>query len=251
MSATSGSVTSRSRPKTALLLGLGLVLMFTLLALGTWQVQRLYWKEGLLQTIDQRTHAAPVPLAEVEKRFAATGDVDYTPVTVTGTFLYRGERHFFATWEGQSGFDVFTPLHLEDGRFVLINRGFVPYDLKDAAKRPQSQLAGQVTVTGLARNPLPAKPSMMLPDNDLHKNIFYWKDRDAMAASAGLPAGAGLVPFFVDADATPNPGGLPVGGVTVIDLPNSHLQYAVTWYGLAAALAGVLIFRLRRPVKQD
>lgn len=251
MSAASGSVTSRSRPKTALLLGLGLVLMFTLLALGTWQVQRLYWKEGLLQTIDQRTHAAPVPLAEVEKRFAATGDVDYTPVTVTGTFLYRGERHFFATWEGQSGFDVFTPLHLEDGRFVLINRGFVPYDLKDAAKRPQSQLAGQVTVTGLARNPLPAKPSMMLPDNDLHKNIFYWKDRDAMAASAGLPAGAGLVPFFVDADATPNPGGLPVGGVTVIDLPNSHLQYAVTWYGLAAALAGVLIFRLRRPVKQD
>lgn len=251
MSATSGSVTSRSRPKTALLVVLGLVLLFTLLALGTWQVQRLYWKEGLLQTIDQRTHAAPVPLGEVEKRFAATGDVDYTPVTVTGTFLHRGERHFFATWEGQSGFDVFTPLHLEDGRFVLINRGFVPYDLKDAAKRPQSQLAGQVTVTGLARNPLPAKPSMMLPDNDPHKNIFYWKDRAAMAASAGLLAGAGLVPFFVDADATPNPGGLPVGGVTVIDLPNSHLQYAVTWYGLAAALAGVLIFRLRRPVKQD
>ncbi|WP_292163943.1 SURF1 family protein [Mesorhizobium sp.] len=251
MSATSGSVASRSRPKTALLLGLGLVLLFTLLALGTWQVQRLYWKEGLLRTIDQRTHSVPVPLAEVEKRFAATGDVDYTPVTMTGTFLHRGERHFFATWEGQSGFDVFTPLHLEDGRFVLINRGFVPYDLKDAAKRPQSQLAGQVTVTGLARNPLPAKPSMMLPDNDPKKNIFYWKDRDAMAASAGLPAGAGLVPFFVDADATSNPGGLPVGGVTVIDLPNSHLQYAVTWYGLAVALAGVLIFRLRRPPKED
>ncbi|WP_189644283.1 SURF1 family protein [Mesorhizobium sp. M9A.F.Ca.ET.002.03.1.2] len=249
MSATSGSVASRSRPKTALLLGLGLVLLFTLLALGTWQVQRLYWKEGLLQTIDQRTHSAPVPLAEVEKRFAATGDVDYMPVTVTGTFLHRGERHFFATWEGQSGFDVFTPLHLEDGRFVLINRGFVPYDLKDAATRPQSQPAGQVTVTGLARNSLPAKPSMMLPDNDPQKNIFYWKDRDAMAASAGLPAGAGLVPLFIDADATPNPGGLPVGGVTVIDLPNSHLQYAVTWYGLAAALAGVLIFRLRRPAK--
>jgi surfeit locus 1 family protein len=249
MSATSDSVAGRSRPKTALLLCLGLVLFVILLALGTWQIQRLYWKEGLLQTIDQRTHSAPVPLAEVEKRFAATGDVDYTPVTVTGTFLHEGERHFFATWQGQSGFNVFTPLHLEDGRFALINRGFVPYDFKDAAKRPQSQGAGQVTVTGLARNPLPAKPSMMLPDNDARKNIFYWKDRDAMAASASLPAGAGLVPFFIDADATPNPGGLPVGGVTVIDLPNSHLQYAVTWYGLAAALAGVLIFMLRRPAK--
>ncbi|RVD70773.1 SURF1 family protein [Mesorhizobium sp. M4A.F.Ca.ET.029.04.2.1] len=232
-----------------MLLILALALFVILVGLGTWQVQRLPWKEGLLQTIDQRTHSAPRPLAELEKQFAATADVDYTPVTVTGTFLHHGERHFFATWEGASGFDVFTPLQLDDGRFVLINRGFVPYDLKDAAKRPQGEVAGKVTVTGLARNPLAAKPSMMLPDNDLAKNIFYWKDRGAMASSAGLPAGAGLVPFFIDADKTPNPGGLPVGGVTVIDLPNSHLQYAVTWYGLAAALAGVLLFRLRRPAK--
>jgi surfeit locus 1 family protein len=71
-----------------------------------------------------------------------------------------------------------------------------------------------------------------------------------MAASAGLPAGAVLVPFFIDADKAPNPGGLPVGGVTIIDLPNNHLQYALTWYGLAAALAAVLILRLRRPAKE-
>jgi surfeit locus 1 family protein len=251
MSEASGSVVGRSRPKRALLLGFGLALFLILLALGTWQVQRLHWKEGLLQTIDQRTHSAPLPLAEVEREFTSTGDVDYTPVTVTGTFLHRGERHFFSTWQGASGFDVFTPLQLEDGRFVLINRGFVPYDLKDAARRPRGQVTGKVAVTGLARNPLSAKPSMMLPDNDPPKNIFYWKDRDAMAASAGLPAGAGLVPFFVDANAAPNPGGLPVGGVTIIDLPNSHLQYAFTWYGLAAALAGVLIPRLSRPPKQD
>ncbi|TIT58034.1 MAG: SURF1 family protein, partial [Mesorhizobium sp.] len=172
-----------------MLIALGLVLFFILLALGTWQVQRLHWKEGLLQTIDQRTHSAPLPLAEVEKEFASTGDVDYTPVTVTGTFLHSGERHFYATWEGDAGFNIYTPLALDDGRFVLINRGFVPYDLKDAAKRAKGQLTGKVTVTGLARNPLSAKPSMMLPDNDVGKNIFYWKDRDVMAASAGLPAG--------------------------------------------------------------
>ena len=170
-----------------MLLGLGLVLLLILLALGTWQVQRLHWKESLLQTIDQRTHSAPRPLAEVEKEFASTGDVDYTPVTVTGTFLHSGERHFYATWEGEAGLNVYTPLALGDGRFVLINRGFVPYDLKDAAKRSQGQVAGKVTITGLARNPLPAKPSMMLPDNDVAKNIFYWKDRDAMAASAHNP----------------------------------------------------------------
>lgn len=250
MSGATGSIADPSRPRSALLLGLGLVLFVILLGLGTWQVQRLHWKEGLLETIDRRTHAAPLPLADVEKEFATSGDVDYTPVTVTGTFLHQGERHFFSTWEGDTGFNVYTPLQLDDGRFVLVNRGFVPYDLKDPAKRRQGEVAGKVTVTGLARNPLPDKPSMMLPDNDVAKNIFYWKDRDVMASSAGLTAGTGLVPFFIDADRTPNPGGLPVGGVTIIDLPNNHLQYAVTWYGLAAALAAVLILRLRRPAKE-
>jgi surfeit locus 1 family protein len=70
-----------------------------------------------------------------------------------------------------------------------------------------------------------------------------------MAATAGLPAGARLVPFFIDANGAPNPGGLPIGGVTIVDLPNNHLQYAITWYGLAAALAGVLIVWLLRPAK--
>ena len=251
MSEATGSISGRSRSRPVLLLGLAFVLFVALLALGTWQVQRLHWKEDLLATIDQRTHAPPLPLAQVEKQFAATNDVDYTPVKLTGTFLHQGERDFYATWEGDAGFNVYTPLQLDDGRFVLVNRGFVPYDLKDPAKRRQGEMSGKVTVTGLARNPLPGKPSMMLPDNDLAKNIFYWKDRDAMASTAGLPAGAVLVPFFVDADKTPNPGGLPVGGVTIIDLPNNHLQYAVTWYGLAAALAAVLILRLRRPAKED
>ncbi|HEY4192108.1 MAG TPA: SURF1 family protein, partial [Mesorhizobium sp.] len=175
--------------------------------------------------------------------------VDYMPVTVTGTFVHEAERHFFATWDGASGFDVYTPLHLDDGRYLLVNRGFVPYELKDAAKRPQGQVAGKVTITGLARNPLFGKPSSMVPDNDPVKNIFYWKDRDVMAATAGLPAGYRLAPIFIDANNAANPGGLPIGGVTLIDLPNNHLQYIFTWYGLAAALVGVMFFWLRRPAK--
>ena len=116
----------------------------TLLALGTWQVQRLHWKEELLATIEARTHSAPVPLAEIEARYKSTGDVDYTPVTAAGTFHHGGERHFLATWKGRSGFFVYTPLELAaapgDTRFVFVNRGFVPYDLKDASKRPQGQI---------------------------------------------------------------------------------------------------------------
>ena len=221
----------------------------TLVALGTWQVQRLSWKEGLLATIEARTHAEPVPLGEIEVLYRTTGDVEYMPVTATGAFRHGGERHFLATWKGRSGFFVYTPLELADGRFVFVNRGFVPYDLKDAAKRSQGQIEGEVTVTGLARNPLAAKPSRLVPDNDPARNVFYWKDRDAMAHSAGLRAAAEIVPVFIDAGDTPNPGGFPVGGVTLIELPNSHLQYAVTWYGLAAALAavmGVALWRWRR-----
>ncbi len=97
-----------------------------------------------------------------------------------------------------------------------------------------------MTITGLARPPLAAKPSMLVPDNDTAKNVFYWKDLAAMTTSAGLDP-ARVLSLFVDADATANPGGLPIGGVTQVDLPNNHLQYAVTWYGLALALAGVVV----------
>jgi surfeit locus 1 family protein len=117
----------------------------------------------------------------------------------------------------------------------------VPYDRKEPSTRPQSLVEGQQTITGLARARLEEKPSFMVPDNDEAANIFYWKDLDRMAASAGLPADK-VLPFFLDADATPVEGGLPRGGVTVINLPNSHLQYAITWYGLALALLGVALF---------
>lgn len=236
-------------PWAALILGIAGIAI--LLALGTWQVKRLAWKEGLLAAIAERTHSGPRPLADIERQFAETGDVEYWPVEAEGMFDQAKERHFLATYDGASGFYVYTPLRLADGRFVLVNRGFVPYDRKDPAKRPQGQVAGPVEIVGLARNPLVEKPSSMVPDNDPAKNIFYWKDRDVMAATAGLPAGAGIVPIFIDADNSPNAGGLPVGGVTIIDLPNNHLQYAVTWYGLALALLGVLLVWLWRPAKSE
>ncbi|CAM5570395.1 hypothetical protein MAUB1S_09577 [Mycolicibacterium aubagnense] len=232
--------TQRSAPRKALALGLGLIAFIILIGLGTWQVERLAWKEKLIETIDQRMNANPVTLAEVEKQYATSGDVDYVAVTLSGIFLHQGERHFFTTWDGQTGYSVYTPLRLTDGRFVFVNRGFVPYEMKDPAKRAEGEIPGEVAVAGLARNPLSGKPSMMVPDNDPTKNIFYWKDRDAMAATAGLPAGAVVLPFFVDAGKAFNPGGLPVGGTTMVDLPNNHLQYALTWYGLAAALVGVV-----------
>ncbi|EJZ20520.1 SURF1 family protein [Rhizobium sp. Pop5] len=216
-----------------------LIALAILLSLGTWQVQRLYWKEGLLADIAARQVAAPVPLADIEAMAAASGDIEYRKVTATGRYVNNKERHFFATWRGQTGFYVYTPLELADGRYLFVNRGFVPYENKEPEMRMQGQLTDQQTVTGLARSKLAGKPSWVVPDNDVAKNIFYWKDLDVMAESVGLDK-ARVIPFFVDADATPNPAGLPIGGVTQVDLPNDHLQYAFTWYGLAAVLVVVV-----------
>lgn len=236
-----GIKTARSRRRFWLALILLPAALAVLLSLGTWQVKRLYWKEDLLAAIEQRSHAEPVAISKIMASEQAGEAIEYRTAYATGRFLNDKERHFFATFNGQTGYYVYTPLGLADGRYLFVNRGFVPYDLKEPSTRPDSLLEGEQRVTGLARGRLTEKPSSMVPDNDEAKNIFYWKDLDRMAATAGLPAEK-VLPFFLDADATPVPGGLPRGGVTVIDLPNSHLQYAVTWYGLALALLGVSVF---------
>nr|WP_205930889.1 SURF1 family protein [Rhizobium leguminosarum] len=216
-----------------------LIALAILISLGTWQVERLHWKEGLIADIAARQAASPVPLPDIEAMAATGGDIEYRKVTATGRYINNKERHFFATWRGQTGFYVYTPLELADGRILFVNRGFVPYDNKEPEMRMQGQLTAEQTVTGLAREKLARKPSWVVPDNDVAKNIFYWKDLDVMAESVGLEK-ASVIPFFVDADSTPNPAGLPIGGVTQVDLPNDHLQYAFTWYGLAAVLVVVV-----------
>lgn len=230
-----------SRFRFALLFVLFAGALAVLVGLGTWQVQRLAWKEALLATIDERIHADPLPLDEVASRYP---EIEYVPVTATGRFDHSAERHVFTTWEGESGYDVFTPLLLGEGRAVFVNRGFVPFDRKDPATRADGQVGGEVTVTGLARRGLAEKPSWVVPDNDPAKNVFYWKDVRAMRETSGLDPAIDVLPFVVDAGDAANPGGLPVGGTTLIDLPNNHLQYAVTWYGLALALCGVFGYRL-------
>lgn len=237
MSAATAPVGRRAGKAVLTVLALGAFAV--LIGLGTWQVKRLQWKEGLIASIDERIVSEPVPLAEIERRLADADGIEYRPVTVSGTFDHAGEAHFFATHNGRTGYYVYTPLMLADGRALFVNRGFVPYDNKDPATRPQGQVEGEITVTGLARTAIGEKPSSLVPDNDLEKNIFYWKDLSNMSAQAGFKMDTAVVQLFIDADDALNPGGLPVGGVTIIDLPNNHLQYAITWFGLAAALAGV------------
>lgn len=223
-----------------------LVLLAILVSLGNWQVRRLAWKEDLLATIDARIHADPVPLEEAFEKMAAGEDIEYLPVEVSGTFIQGTEQHLLSTWKGASGWNIYQPLRLNDGAVLFVNRGFVPYDRADPETRPESLPRGEQAITGLARLPLDGKPGFLVPDNDPAKNQYYWKDLAAMTKAAELE-GETVLPLFVDAGPYDDPLKLPIGGVTNIDLPNNHLQYAITWYGLAVALAGVAgVFLWRR-----
>lgn len=204
-----------------------------LLALGTWQVQRMQWKADLIQRIEARTAAAPVPLP------AAVDDPDaweYRPVRVRGTFLHDREMMIAGrTLRGQAGWHVVVPLLREDGGgAVLVNRGFVPHERRAPADRAQAAVPGVVEVTGLGR--VGGRVSFLQPPNRPAENTWFWYELDAMAAHAGVGR---VQPVVVEADATPNPGGLPVGGQTVLSIRNEHLTYALTWYSLALALAAM------------
>ena len=229
--------------RTVLLLLLSALALAILISLGTWQVRRLAWKQGLIATIEERIVAEPVSVEQIVSLIGKGEEIEYRPVRATGRFAHQLEQYFFATHKGASGWYVYTPLVLADSRILFVNRGFVPYDFREPDTRPRGQITGEVTITGLARSAPDAKPSFIVPDNDPATGTYYWKDLRAMREAAGFDQ---VLPFFLDVGPDPNPGGLPVGGVTIIELPNNHLQYAITWYGLALALVGVLVVWYRR-----
>ncbi len=237
------------RPRSAVklaILGLGLLaLAAVLVLLGTWQVHRLSWKLDLIARVDARVHAAPVPPPPPADWSKVNADDDeYRRVTASGTFENDRETLVTASTALGSGYWILTPLRQADGSAILINRGFVPTDRREPASRPQSRPTGPVTVTGLMRMNEPK--GMLLRSNDPAADRWYSRDVGAIATKRGI---ANAAPFFIDADATSNPGGLPVGGLTVLDFPNNHLVYAITWYVLAAMVAGLLIYIARNEIR--
>jgi surfeit locus 1 family protein len=219
---------------------LALAGLAVLIGLGTWQMKRKAWKEGLLAQIADRVKAEPVSISEVLRRWQDSGDVEYLHVRLAGRFQQDRERHVFAVDDRLGpGFHVYTPLETPDKQLVLVNRGFVPAPLEDPATRSAGQVAGEVTLTGLVRRPTPR--TAFVPESEPARNRFYWPDYSGMLQTSGGRNGdLTAVPFFVDADAEPpNPGGIPRGGVTRLVLPNRHFEYALTWYGLALTLVGV------------
>ncbi len=205
-----------------------------LTALGIWQLERREWKLALIERVEQRVHAEPVPAPE--RAVTAAAD-EYRHVRLTGQYLDRPATLVQAATELGSGYWVLAPFRTADGFTVLVNRGFVPPEQKaGAALVPPAD----TEVTGLLR--LSEPKGGFLRRNDPGQDRWYSRDTDAIGAARGLTS---VAPYFVDADAGAAEG--PRGGLTIIAFPNNHLVYALTWFSLAAMLAAGTIAAARKP----
>lgn len=215
--------------------------LVVIVGLGNWQVERLYWKEDLIRKVEEQISQTPVALPDRDAwETLDIADAEYRRFAARGRFDHGHEFHVFTSLSNPKGrfkgpgYWVITPFVLAEGGTVMVNRGFVPDTYKAPENRPLGQVEGERKIVGLLRKP--ETQEMFVPDNDLAKNVWYYRDLSAMAVEAGRND---VAPFLLDETANNVTGGLPQAGETRLAFKNDHLQYAVTWYGIALCLLGV------------
>ena len=246
---TAEPVTTGSRPRRMRRLIwptlVAIVSLAILLSLGTWQVYRLNWKLALIERVETRVDDAAIAAPAPATWDTLTDETwDYRPVRVSGRFL-DGELYYYIALSaprgpiGGPGYFVYAPFETDKGFVVMINRGFVPHGREQGDARPGSEApVGHVTLEGLWRRD--ERGNALTLEADEEAGIWFVRETPKMAAALGV-SGLPVAPYSIDLAPRFTPaGGLPQAGETIITFRNNHLQYAVTWYGLAAAL--VVIF---------
>ena len=220
------------------------VSMAIMITLGVWQIERMHWKEGVLAHVAALKTAPPVPAGPV---LAANSDVDFRRVVIDCPGLAAAPYvELYGVREGEAGSRLISACAVEAGpyRSVLVDRGFV----QDAISARPAVKAGDATplrVVGVLR--APENGNWFSPSNDPARRHFYIRDAAEMARVLGAPAPA---PVFLLAETATNPEWPAlVPAPLPEDIPNNHMQYVLTWFGLAAALAGVYAAVLWRRLK--
>ena len=240
-------IPARHRSWRSLLLP-AMVAFAILIALGAWQIERKAWKEGLIASLTQRLAAPPRALPPAKNWAKLDRAVDeYRRVKFTASFDNAREALVFAAASAfrpdvtSPGYWVFTPARLTDGSVVIVNRGFIPDARRDPKTRAQGQIAKPIEISGALR--WPDDRHWFTPVDEPAHNLWFTRDPAGIAAAKGLDGKTVAVgPFYVEQEAPAPPGGLPQPGRLVVALPDNHLQYALTWFGLAAVLAAVFGF---------
>ena len=216
------------------------LMLIALLSLGTWQVQRHNWKSDLIAKLKYRSQATAVALPSPD---APLGEVEFQRVQVNGSFLH--EREFFLlgrSRRGTPGLHVLTPLLRSDGKgYILIDRGWIPFERRDPLSRAKGLVKGQVSFEGIVR--IARGPNMFMPDNDPTGNNWYFIDPGAMALKAEIDA---LPSYYVLSGAKEIPSIYPIPRQWRLDIRNDHIEYAVTWYLMAFILVIIYVLYHRQ-----
>ena len=206
----------------------------TLILLGSWQLQRLQWKNQLIDQFEARTSA---PAVRPPSADGLTADSEFSRLALVGEFRHDQEIYLTGrTYEGNAGFHVVTPFLLVDGRTILINRGWVAESYRNQSTREFSLVSGQVTVDAILR--LPASKGYFVPENDPEDGFWFTLVPSEIVEYVGIPLPV-ITSYYADALRTSEVLTLPIGAKTALNLRNAHLSYAMTWYGIALALVGV------------
>ena len=215
--------------------------LVVLIALGSWQLERRAWKEGLIETIERRLAAPPVALPTPERWPGLDPAAEeFRHVNAAVAFMHDQETLVYTSGSALRGdvsgpgFWVFTPARVGDAKLVVVNRGFVPEANRDPKSRAAGAVAGLLDIDGVMR--WPEAGNWFTPAGDVARNIWFARDHLAMAAARGWQ---NVAPFYLEQESPVPPGGLPHPGKLTVKLPNNHLQYAITWFGLAIVLLGV------------
>lgn len=230
---------TEKRRSTGVLISLSIfaALLFTgLVSLGVWQIHRLQWKRALIHQVETRIHDRPRPAPLL----AGPNDT-YLRIMTRGRFLHDRATLVQASAIRGPGYWVMTPMITDGGFTMIVNRGFVPPDRRSSYDRP----AGTVRIVGLLRQTEPG--GGFLRANDPKAGRWYSRDVTAISRAHDLPAP--VANYFLDQEHSPDSGTLPIGGLTIVSFPNNHLPYAITWFALAAMVAGAYIVVMRHEWK--
>jgi len=211
--------------------------LIAMLALGSWQVKRLYWKTDLIETFEVRVAADPI---------SAPHNIDdlnawrFQRVAADGHFLNDKELHLIGrTYEGNAGYHVLTPFVTETGLIIFVNRGWVPEAKRHAEARPNTLITDRTTIVGMIRES-GVKSSRFVPDNEPHNDIWFTVKPQEMAEHLGLTGQVANYHLDIVRE-TPKPQALPYAANTKIEVRNEHLQYAITWFSLALTLLVIYV----------
>ncbi len=208
--------------------------LFLVIGLGVWQVQRLEWKTSMIEQIDARLQAEAVDIRSIADSLPANL---FALVQLQGEWLHDKEVILAGRYyRNKLGHHVLTPLRLESGELVVVNRGWVPKDQKSQESRPESLTSGVVSLEGIVQ-PMNQR-NMFTPENNPAKGEWYWVERAALEAYVGSP----LLDGYVEQVRLPDSGvSLPIAADKDVEVRNDHLMYAITWFAIACSMMVIYV----------